>query len=68
MTQNKKKSFIESLVNTFSGFLVTLIASPFIYWACDVKMSFPTMGKITLLFTIVSIARNYVIRRIFNKL
>lgn len=68
MTQNKQKSFLESVINTFVGFIITLITSPFIYWACDVKISFPSITVVTLLFTLVSIARNYVIRRIFNKI
>lgn len=67
MSQSKKKSFIEALVNTFVGFLTTLLVSPFIYWICDVKISFPEMSVVTLLFTIVSIIRNYIIRRWFNK-
>jgi len=67
MSQSKKKSFIEALVNTFVGFLVTLVASPFIYCWFDVKMSFPKMSGVTLAFTVVSVIRNYVIRRWFNK-
>lgn len=67
MDQTKKGSFIEAVVNTFVGFIVTLIASPFIYWICGVEISFPAMSMVTLLFTIVSVIRNYVIRRFFNK-
>jgi uncharacterized membrane protein len=65
--QSKKGSWIESMVNTFVGLIVTLVCSPVIYWLCDVKMSYPQMGLATLLFTILSILRNYVIRRFFNK-
>jgi uncharacterized membrane protein len=68
MTQTKKKSFIESLVNTFIGFIVTLIFSPLIYWVCDIKISLPKMNIVALLFTILSVIRNYVIRRWFNKI
>jgi len=68
MQQSKKKSFIESLVNTFIGFMVTLIFSPLIYWMCDIKISLPKMNVVALLFTILSVIRNYVIRRWFNKL
>lgn len=67
MSQSKKKSLIESIVNTLVGFLITMAVSPFIYWVCDVKMSLPQMSVVTLLFTLVSIIRNYVIRRYFNK-
>ena len=68
MTQSKKKSLLEAIVSTFVGFLVTLAASPFIYNLCDVKMNYSKMTTVTLLFTIVSILKGYVIRRWFNKL
>jgi len=68
MAQSKKKSLIESVVNTFVGFLVTLAVSPFVYKMCSVEMSYPKMTLVTLVFTLVSVLRNYVIRRVFNKL
>ena len=66
-SQSKKSSLIESIVNTFVGFIVTIAASPLIYWICDVKMNAAQMSVVTLLFTLLSILRNYVIRRFFNK-
>ena len=68
MLQSKKKSLIEAIVNTFVGFITTLIASPFIYWICNVEINAGQVSLVTLLFTIVSILRNYIIRRWFNKL
>lgn len=68
MSQSKKKSIIESLVNTLIGLLITFAVSPLIYWLCEVKISIPQMTGATLLFTLVSIGRNYIIRRIFNKI
>lgn len=64
--QTKKGSFIEALVNTLVGFLITLLFSPVIYWVCGVSMKVTQMGMVTLLFTLLSIARGYVIRRFFN--
>jgi uncharacterized membrane protein len=66
-SQSKKGSIIESIVNTAVGLVITIIFSPLIYWICDVKISYPQMGLATILFTVLSIARNYVIRRFFNK-
>lgn len=60
-------SLIESLVNTLIGLVITMLFSPVIYWVCDVEMSLPQMGLATLLFTILSILRNYFIRRYFTK-
>jgi len=65
--QSKRNSLIESVVNTFVGFVVTLVFSPIFYWICGVDISVPQMGILTLLFTILSILRNYIIRRFFNK-
>lgn len=65
--QSKKKSLLESVVNTFVGMIITMIFSPVIYWLCNVEISWPQMSYAMILFTILSILRNYVIRRIFNK-
>jgi hypothetical protein len=67
--QTKKESFIESALNIGSGFLVSLAVWTFVVvplWALPV-----TMGEnlqITMLFTVVSVVRSYVWRRIFNNL
>jgi len=68
MTQTKRKSFIESLANTLVGLIVTIVFSPLIYWVCDIKISLPKMNMVALFFTILSVIRNYVIRRWFNKI
>ena len=68
ISQSKRTSFIEAIVNTFVGFMTTLIMSPLIYWICDVKINAGQVTGVTVLFTIVSVLRNYIIRRWFNKL
>lgn len=64
--QTPKQSLKESIVNTVVGFFVTLIFSPFIYWCCDMPMKPQQIGLATTLFTLLSIARNFIIRRYFN--
>ena len=64
--QSQKHSLKESVVNTLIGFLVTLIFSPLIYWICGVKIHPGQVGLATILFTILSIARNYFVRRWYN--
>lgn len=66
MSQSKRSSILEALVNTFVGLIITIAVSPLIYYSIGVKMSLPQMSGATLLFTFVSIARNYIIRRWFN--
>ncbi len=68
MTQSKKNSFIEACVNTAIGFIITLACSFFIYPLCGVNISVSSMSGVTACFTIVSIVRQYIIRRYFNKL
>ena len=65
--QSKKHSLIESNVNTFTGFVVSWILMYFIVpllW--DIEVTVTTSLGIVLLFTFVSIIRNYIIRRLFN--
>jgi len=65
--QSKKHSMLESITNVAVGFLVTLVFSPFIYTLCGMKYTWGQLGWVTLIFTALSIARSYVIRRFFNK-
>lgn len=64
--QSKKESFIEANVNTFSGFALSLFVAYSILPNYGIEQSFETSLEITLIFTTLSIARNYVIRRIFT--
>lgn len=66
MSQSKKGSFVEACVNTVIGFILTLLLSHPIYWICEVKISHSQVMGATLLFTIISILRGYIIRRFFE--
>jgi membrane protein implicated in regulation of membrane protease activity len=68
MTQDKKHSLLESITNTFVGLVFTLVCAPLIYWIAGIETSYLKMSGVTALFTILSVARNYVIRRWFNKI
>lgn len=65
--QTKKNSFIEACVNTLIGFIITLACSFFIYPICGVQASVGSMSGVTAFFTVISIIRQYIIRRFFNK-
>lgn len=65
--QSKKGSFIEAIINTLIGYLVTLAFSPFIYKIAGVKITVGKLNLVVFLFTLLSVARSYVIRRFFNK-
>lgn len=68
MAQSKKLSLIESVVNTLIGMLFSFVVSPLVYWLSDVEMSYYQMGLATVLFTIISIVRGYIVRRWFNRI
>jgi len=66
--QSKKKSFIESLVNTGSGLLISYIAQVIIFkYFLGVEVEFAENLFILGVFTAISLTRNYIIRRIFSK-
>lgn len=59
-------SFLEACLNTASGFIVSLIVW---HWVCkwfSIPMPMSRNLEITGIFTVVSIVRSYVWRRLFN--
>ena len=68
MKQSKLESLVESVVNTCVGLVITIIVYPIINYSLDIKMSAAQVSLSTLLFTIVSVIRGFVIRRFFNNL
>lgn len=67
--QTRRHSVIETLVGTFSGFVLSvtiweMVVKP--VW--HIQTSFVENLSITALFTVVSIIRGYVVRRLFNLL
>ncbi|HIK86999.1 MAG TPA: hypothetical protein EYG07_00735 [Alphaproteobacteria bacterium] len=65
--QTKKKSLIESITNTVIGFIIALTVQLIIYPIMNIEVRISQNLIITSVFTIVSIARGYLIRRVFNK-
>lgn len=68
MSQSKKMSLLEQACNVGSGFMLSLgiwmlVIQPF--WGVDMPMS--DSLQVTAVFTVASIARGYVWRRLFNK-
>lgn len=65
--QTRLVSLIESLTNTAVGFIVSLITWYFIVWTrwFDINTSVPDSLAITGIFTVISIIRGYMLRRVF---
>lgn len=66
--QSRLESLIEAIVNTSVGFTITLVMLPIVNYICGIQMSGGQMTASTALFTVISVARGYAIRRWFNNL
>lgn len=66
--QSKKHSLLEAVLNTTSGFLISLLTQWLVFPWFHFYPSLHENLTITAIFTVVSIARSYVWRRIFNAL
>ena len=67
MTQSKKASAVEALTNTAVGFGLSLATNILIFPLYGIPVHLGSSIAITLWFTIISVIRSYVLRRIFNK-
>ena len=63
--QHRKHSLIESIVNTASGFVVNYAAGFVIFPLFGYEPRALELGGITLVYTGLSLARNYLVRRAF---
>lgn len=67
MTQTRLGSFIEALINTCVGFIINFAANLVILPMFGFEgLTLATNFYIGLAYTVVSVARSYVIRRWFN--
>lgn len=66
--QTRLQSLIEAWANVAIGYFVALAAQLIVFPLYDIDVSMSQNIQIGLIFTAVSIARNYVLRRLFNRL
>lgn len=64
--QSKIDSLIEACTNVFIGYVVAIVAQCLIFPLFGIYVPFTDQLLIGLLFTGVSIARSYAVRRVFN--
>jgi len=67
MTQSRRRSALESFVNTVSGLLISFGIQLAIYPIMGIPVRLHQNVIITLVFTLASLGRGYIIRRIFNR-
>lgn len=66
--QSRLSSLAESVISTAFGFVLSLLAQHFVVnpvWS--LHSSWADSLGITVFFTVLSVARQYTIRRVFNK-
>ena len=66
--QSKKKSLLESSVNTIIGLITSFLIQLIIYPILNIPVSIGQNIIITIVFFAASILRGYLVRRFFNKL
>lgn len=66
MSQSKAMSLLEAVVNTVVGLVVAMVATAAICKAYSIPMTWENNFIITFWMTVISIARSYLLRRIFN--
>tara|TARA_R110000787_G_scaffold14089_3_gene43785 strand:- start:182 stop:466 length:285 start_codon:yes stop_codon:yes gene_type:complete len=66
--QTKKGSFIEAAANVVLGYSIMVIAQRIIFPWFGIDLAMSTNLKIGLCFTVVSLIRSYVLRRLFNSI
>ncbi|MEX3764488.1 DUF7220 family protein [Paraburkholderia phenoliruptrix] len=64
--QTRTQSFIETCINTAIGYLISLLAQLTIFPMFGIHVPFHSNLMIGAAFTVVSIARGFFIRRLFN--
>ena len=66
--QSKIGSLVESLINILIGFGIALGSQVLIFPMYGVNIPLHDNVMITLWFTLISIARSYTLRRLFNRI
>ena len=66
--QLKKHSLFESITNVIVGYGVALLSQITVFPIFDIHVSMKTNIWIGIWFTIISLARSYLLRRIFARI
>lgn len=64
--QSKKLSLIESIVNVVSSFVIGVITQILVFPFYGLEISVMANISLTLIFSLTSFVRSYILRRIFN--
>lgn len=68
MTQTRTMSAVESVANVLVGYGIALTTQVVVFGLLEIPVSFAQNLWIGGIFTVVSLVRSYVVRRLFNRL
>lgn len=66
MSQSRKGSLLETITNTAIGLLVSMVANAIIFPHFGFHVSSGENMAISVIYTVISIARGYCVRRMWN--
>ena len=64
--QKKWHSILETLLNTASGFIISVMAAEVVFPLMGIHSTHAMNIEVTSIFTVISIVRSYFWRRLFN--
>lgn len=65
-SQSKLGSLVETALNTAIGFVVAILSQALVFPLVGIDVPLSTNFEIGAWFTLISVARGYIIRRYFN--
>ncbi len=65
--QSKKQSIVEAVVNTLISYGLALVIQLLVFPLYGIHITLSANLQLITIFTAVSIIRNYIVRRYFNK-
>lgn len=68
MSQSRKMSMVESFANVAIGYGIAVAAQLVIFPVFDIHVPLQSNLLIGAFFTVVSLVRSYVLRRVFNRI
>ena len=66
--QSRKMSFVESCTNIVVGLVINIVAQRLVFPLFDIHIHWAENLTIALIFTFISLARSYLLRRAFESL
>lgn len=64
--QSKVMSFVEISLNLLSGYFLSLLVTEIVFPLYGLESNLSQNMEITAIYTVVSLIRSYVFRRVFN--